>query len=590
MGTGENRKGHSSAVALGKAPSSLPASERLDRSLFENMLDGYAHCRMLYDEEGRPEDFVCLYVNPAFERLTGLADVVGKRVSEVISGVRQTNPELFEMYGRVALQGESSRFESYVEALGIWFSIAVFSPGKDHFVAVFEDISERVRMHDRLRLTQVSVDRAADLIHWIAPDGRLLYVSDSNCRRHGYSREEMLGMSILDLDPSLSPAAWQEHWRQLKERGSLSFETTHRTKEGEIFPVEVTANFVEQDGREYNFAFARDISRRKALETSLRLTQYCVDNAADCIFWIDREGSLGYVSEATCRTLGYTREELLQMTIFDVDPMAPSPWSAHWRQLKEQGSLTFETAHKKKSGEIFPVEVTANFVEFDGHEYDFGFARDITERKRAEKELRRTKAAVEKTNAELLATQRILELQARTDALTGSMNRRAILDRLHEEMARAERYGTLLAIAMIDIDHFKSVNDSYGHSTGDQVLLEVVARASQALRPYDGFGRVGGEEFLAILPQASESQVMRTLERVRLTICSAPIKVLHQEVSMTVSIGAVLSRSESLDELIRFADEALYHAKSEGRNRVEVSASTPASEITRGCARPTDAV
>jgi two-component system, cell cycle response regulator len=142
---------------------------------------------------------------------------------------------------------------------------------------------------------------------------------------------------------------------------------------------------------------------------------------------------------------------------------------------------------------------------------------------------------------------------------------------------------------MIDIDHFKRINDSIGHGAGDEALREVALRASEALRPYDGFGRIGGEEFLAVLPQTSESRVMRALERARLTICSAPIKVLHHEVSVTVSIGAVLSRGESIDELIRCADEAMYRAKAEGRNRVVASASTPASEITSRCARPTEA-
>ncbi len=154
------------------------------------------------------------------------------------------------------------------------------------------------------------------------------------------------------------------------------------------------------------------------------------------------------------------------------------------------------------------------------------------------------------------------------------MNRRAILERLREEIARAERYGTLLAIAMIDIDHFKDVNDSIGHGAGDEVLREVVARACEALRPYDGFGRVGGEEFLAILPQASGRQVERALERVRRAICKAPIEVFHHEVSVAISIGAALNQGESLDELIRSADEALYQAKAEGRNRVVLSAST----------------
>ncbi|MFA4965115.1 MAG: diguanylate cyclase [Thermoleophilia bacterium] len=471
MGTGENRNGYAIAVARDEAADAQPAGGHLGHSLFENMLDGCAYCRMLYDENGKPEDFIYLYVNPAFERLTGLADVVSKRVSELIPGVRQTNPELFEIYGRAALHGERSRFETRIEALGIWFSIAVYSPRKNHFVAIFEDITDRKRTQDRLRLTQVSVDRAADLIHWVEPSGALFYVSDSNCRRHGYSREEMLGLNVIDLDPSMTPAVWQEHWRALKERGSLCFETTHRTKTGELFPIEVTANYVEQDGREYNFAFARDIS----------------------------------------------------------------------------------------------------------------------ERKRSETELREAKAALERANAELLETQRSLELLAHTDALTGAMNRRAILERLRDEMARAERYGTTLAIAMIDIDHFKGINDSIGHGGGDEALREVVLRTSKVLRAHDGFGRVGGEEFIALLPQTSEGKAMRALERVRLTICSAPFQVLHHEVSMTVSIGAVLSRGESIDDLIRTADEALYQAKAEGRNRVVLrtvaDGSSQTQAIPDACAR-----
>jgi PAS domain S-box-containing protein len=295
-------------------------------------------------------------------------------------------------------QRVSPKTHSYVEvALGErTYGETIYFTDELQSVRVYAlDITKRKRAEDALRLTQISVDRAADLIHWIAPDGRLLYVSDSNWRRHGYSREEMLAMTIFELDPTMSPEAWSKHWMELKEHGSLTFEATHRTKEGELFPVEVTGNFVEHDGKEYNISFARDITRRKALETSLRLTQFSVDKAADYIFWISPEGRLGYVSEATCRALGYSREELLQMTIFDVDPTAPKPWADHWRHLKEQGSLTFETMHRKKSGDILPVEVTANFVEFDGVEYDFGFARDITERKRAEEELRRAKDAAE---------------------------------------------------------------------------------------------------------------------------------------------------------------------------------------------------
>jgi two-component system sensor histidine kinase/response regulator len=323
-----------------------------------------------------------------------------------------------------AAQMASPRQHSYVEIVcgERTYGETVYFTDELRSVRIYAlDVTKRKQAEDALKLTQLAVDQAADLIYWIVPDGRLLYVSDSCWRRHGYTREEMLALTVFELDPGQSPEGWSRHWLELKRQGSVTFETTHRTKDGELFPVEVTANFVEQDGREYNFSFARDITRRKALETSLKLTQYSIDKAADYIFWIGPEGRLGYVSEATCRALGYTREELLQMTIFDVDPTAPSPWSGHWQELKRQGSLTFETTHRTKGGKLLPVEVTANYVEFDGQEYDFGFTRDISERKRAEEELRRAKEAAEAANRELehaveRSNQAALEAQAANEA------------------------------------------------------------------------------------------------------------------------------------------------------------------------------
>ena len=125
-----------------KAAGDLQQSEEHYRSLFDNMLNGYAYCRMLFKND-QPEDFVYLNVNNAFENLTGLKNVIGKKVSEVIPGIRQSDPDLFGIYGRVARTGVPERFETYVEALGMWFSISVYSPRKEHFVAVFDVITEQ---------------------------------------------------------------------------------------------------------------------------------------------------------------------------------------------------------------------------------------------------------------------------------------------------------------------------------------------------------------------------------------------------------------------------------------------------------------
>jgi PAS domain S-box-containing protein len=140
------------AIALAKfrADEALRESEARFRSLFENMQEGFAYCRMVF-EQGQPRDFIYLHVNDAFERLTGLKNVVGRRVTEVIPGIRDTDAELFEIYGRVATTGQPEKFERYVQALKMWFSISVYCPAPEHFVAVFDVITARKEAEQTLR-------------------------------------------------------------------------------------------------------------------------------------------------------------------------------------------------------------------------------------------------------------------------------------------------------------------------------------------------------------------------------------------------------------------------------------------------------
>ncbi|MBI2758299.1 MAG: PAS domain S-box protein [Chloroflexi bacterium] len=125
-------------------------SEDQYHSLFENMLNGFAYCEMLFDKDGQPLDFIYMDVNKAFGELTGLMDVTGKKVSEVIPGIRASNPELFKIYGRVALSGKPEKFETYLDSLKMWLSISVYSPKKGFFAAVFDNITERRQAEKRI--------------------------------------------------------------------------------------------------------------------------------------------------------------------------------------------------------------------------------------------------------------------------------------------------------------------------------------------------------------------------------------------------------------------------------------------------------
>ena len=174
------RLGHEQALAaLRASQETLEESAARYRSLFTNMLNGIAYCRMIY-ENGQARDFVYLEVNPAFERLTGLKDVVGKKVSEVIPGVQQTNPQLLQTYGRVALTGLPEQFETYVEQLGIWFSIAVYSTALEHFIAVFNNITACKHAAESFRASEMRARNRAEeleklmdlapLAIWVADD------------------------------------------------------------------------------------------------------------------------------------------------------------------------------------------------------------------------------------------------------------------------------------------------------------------------------------------------------------------------------------------------------------------------------------
>ncbi|MCG6918123.1 MAG: transporter substrate-binding domain-containing protein [Deltaproteobacteria bacterium] len=128
------------------------------------------------------------------------------------------------------------------------------------------EISERRRVEEALRLTQFSVEKAGDAVFWMGSDARFIFVNDAACSSLGYSREELLSMTVHDIDPNFPEVAWQEHWKQIKERGCFIIESRHRSKEGKIFPVEITVNYLEFERKEYNCAFARDISERRDAE------------------------------------------------------------------------------------------------------------------------------------------------------------------------------------------------------------------------------------------------------------------------------------------------------------------------------------
>jgi diguanylate cyclase (GGDEF)-like protein len=208
---------------------------------------------------------------------------------------------------------------------------------------------------------------------------------------------------------------------------------------------------------------------------------------------------------------------------------------------------------KSAQGRVFTAEMAAIVLDYGNAPAILVALNDISQRKEMEAELFR---------------------QASTDSLTGISNRRYFENQAEQEVRRARRFARDMTVMMIDIDHFKAINDTHGHAIGDAVIQGVVKRALESLRQSDSIGRIGGEEFAVLLPETSLAAAYDVAERLRVHMQEKPIIAGHTIVPCTVSIGVgqLSAQDGGIEDLLHRADIALYAAKKGGRNRVEIAA------------------
>lgn len=426
----------------------LLESESTYRSLFDNMLNGYAHCRILF-EDGRPSDFIYLEVNKAYEALIGRTDVAGRRVSEIFPGIHETDPEMLESYGRVVTTGRAERFEVYRRTLHKWLSISAYSSKPEHFVAVFDDITERkeaerIVQESERKYRQLFESAQDSLMVLRPPSWRFTDVNASALRMFDVaSREGFFALGPWDISPETQPdgrpssEAARERIATTLREGSNFFEWTHKRSSGEEFPVEVLLTRVGKEGEYSIQATVRDISERKkveafAKEASQRFEAVFNTSPVGIGIALLADGAFVNANEALQKMLGYSRQEMLGRTGADLGMWAdPQSRSEMFEILRSQGLVANrEVQFRRKSGEVFDVSFSASKVEMGGTPYFFGMVTDITIQKEAQRAL-----ASHKDELEELVQARTLELaQAKIAAEAANEAKSAFVANMSHEI------------------------------------------------------------------------------------------------------------------------------------------------------------
>lgn len=440
-----------------------------------------------------------------------------------------------------------------IEAHG---ALLVDADGKPHHLSgTFQDITERKRVEQELQFAKFVLDNAPIIITYLDSAARICYINKIGCETLGYTQEELLQMSIPDIDPLFPIDVWTAHWQDLKNNRSVLVETQHRRKNGEILSIEVIANYVKFGDKEYNVAFDWDISERKKIETDLRIAAAAFESHESMMI-TDADGVILRINHAFSKSTGYTAEEAIgkKPSILKSGRHDAAFYAAMWASVNRDGTWHGEIWDKRKNGEIFPKWLTISSVKSDdgAATHYVGSHIDITERKASEEEIR--------------------EL-AFFDPLTHLPNRRLLYDRLEHALAGSGRNGRKGVLLFIDLDNFKTLNDTLGHNIGDLLLQQVAQRLLSCVRECDTVARLGGDEFVVILENLG-SQLLEIAKKAEavgemiLYSLGQPYFIASQECRSTPSIGATLfnGNHQQIDELLKQADIAMYQAKAAGRN------------------------
>ncbi|MDO9303517.1 MAG: diguanylate cyclase [Anaerolineales bacterium] len=421
-------------------------------------------------------------------------------------------------------------------------------------------------------------DSMMDGIYRSTHAGKFVDVNPAMLKMFGYSsKEEMLAVDIKK-DLYFAP---EERGSHILDTGQEEIEVYRmKRKDGSEIWVEDHGHYAHNEQGEilYHEGMLRDITARKQAEEKSLLQSAALEAAANAIAITDKKGLIEWVNPAWVTLTGYSKEEALGQNprIIKSGKHDAAFYKNMWDTILAGKIWREELVNRRKDGSLYFEEQTITPVlDKQGNVKNFiAIKLDITERRQAEDDLRLAKENLEVANRELQLAFEHEQQLAHTDDLTGVNNRRHLFELAEHEFDVSRRYQRPLSVIMFDLDHFKQINDTFGHATGDQMLKRVTQVARAQLRDADLIGRYGGEEFLIVLPVTSAQQAWLLAERIRAGVAALRVETDQSPAAITLSLGIAETihapQDESIENVIRRADEAMYAAKQAGRNRAVI--------------------
>ncbi|MBP6645874.1 MAG: EAL domain-containing protein [Burkholderiaceae bacterium] len=445
------------------------------------------------------------------------------------------------------------------------FSKAELDRSRGIVFGLIQDITQRKADQKALTQSEESLrllaNNATDVIWTLDTEGRVTYISPSVARLRGYTPDEIIGKTFIEdisassLNPVLKRFTLAVNALKSGEQVSdYHAELEYPCKDGSTVWVETTASAMHSAAGDFVgfVGVSRNITEKRQDRERLRMAARVIEHAREGIVITDAVGDMIEVNDAFVRITGYERAEVLGRNprILKSGRQSTSFYQCMWEEINSKGHWSGEVWNRRKNGEVYAALQTVIALT-DGtgavSQYVSLFS-DITPMK---------------------AHQQQLEHLAQFDPLTDLPNRVLLADRLQQAIAQAARHKQSLAVAYLDLDGFKQINDAKGHGIGDSFLIALSRRMNAALREADTFARVGGDEFVAVLVDLPTPNDGDPVLRRLLDAAASEIEVDGHRLQVSASIGVTIYPQDAVvaDQLVRHADQAMYQAKQAGKNR-----------------------